>query len=66
VTYWLQIAYNYSFSSLVLNKQGLVTSDYTLAQVEALADGKYYWRVCAVDGLGHQTAWNTGWSFIVP
>ncbi|MBN2097978.1 MAG: leucine-rich repeat domain-containing protein [Dehalococcoidia bacterium] len=65
VTYWLQIAYDYGFTSLVLDKDGLATSDYTLSELEALADGKYYWRVCAVDGLGHQSAWTSGWGITV-
>ncbi|MBN2098516.1 MAG: leucine-rich repeat domain-containing protein [Dehalococcoidia bacterium] len=65
VTYWLQIAYDYGFTSLALDKYGLATSDYTLAEGETLADGKYYWRVCAVDGLGHQSAWTSGWALTV-
>jgi hypothetical protein len=65
VTYWLQIAYDYKFTSLARDKQGLVTSDYTLDALEALADGKYYWRVCAMDSLGHQSAWTSGWTITV-
>jgi hypothetical protein len=61
VTYRLQIAYDYNFTSLVRDKGGLATSDYTLDALEALDNGSYYWRVCAVDGLGHQSTWTSGW-----
>jgi len=65
VSYWLQIANDYDFSSLVLDKDGLAVSEYTLTEGEALANGAYYWRVCAVDGLARQSDWTSGWSITV-
>ena len=65
VSYWLQIAYDYGFSSLVLDASGLAVSEYTLTEGGALADGKYYWRICARDGLGRQSEWTAGWSITI-
>lgn len=65
VTYWLQIAYDYAFSSVVLEETGLTVSEYTLTEDEALANGKYYWRVCAVDGLARQGDWTPGRSVTI-
>ncbi|MBN2097979.1 MAG: fibronectin type III domain-containing protein [Dehalococcoidia bacterium] len=65
VSYWLQIAYDQDFSSLVLDASSLNISEYTLTDAQALADGKYYWRVCAVDTLGGQSDWTSGWSITI-
>lgn len=69
VTYTLQIATDNSFSTLLLEKQGLTQSQYTLAQQEGLrsTDSKtpYYWRVRAIDGASNESAWSTPGTFYV-
>jgi len=49
VVYNLQIASDPEFSDILLNKTGLPGPTYKLEGDEALARGKYYWRVQAVD-----------------
>ena len=71
VTYVLQIADNTDFSkeSILLEKKGLTTSEYTLTKTERLkATAKeipYYWRVRAIDGASNESDWSNGWSFTV-
>ena len=66
VTYHLQIDNNSDYSSPLLTKVGLTSSQYALTTGEALAPGVWYWRVRAVDGAGNASAWNGGyWKFIV-
>jgi hypothetical protein len=65
VSYWLQIAYDYDFSLLVLDVKGLTVSECTLTEGQALAGGLYYWRICAADGLGRQSDWTSGWSITI-
>ena len=63
VTYSLQIAtsQNFAASSIVLKKEGLTESDYTLTEREELApasqDEPYYWRARAVDAAGNESDW---------
>ncbi|MFC1926574.1 hypothetical protein ACFLWV_02360 [Chloroflexota bacterium] len=63
VTYTLEIADSDIFSTVVLTKTGVDTSEYTLAIEEALASGTYYWRVKTVDGAGNESGWSDTWSF---
>jgi len=69
VTYTLQIAPDSSFGNLVLEKQGLTTSQYTLAETEELSptskEAPYYWRVRAIDGALNESAWSTPNSFYI-
>lgn len=65
VTYDLSIARDGGFVSIVLSKNGLTASTYTLTPAEALVAGKYYWRVRAVDGAGNVGSWSENWSFTV-
>ena len=62
VTYTLQIATDDSFNTLLLEKQGLTQSHYTLAGEESLqqtdSNAPYYWRVKAVDGAENESAWS--------
>lgn len=78
VTYTLQVSTDKDFSesSILLEKTGLVASEYTLTKDERLKattkDAPYYWRVRATDGAGNQGEWSgagsfyTGISFSLP
>lgn len=63
VRYSLQVANNPQFSSLLLSKEGLTQSQYTLNDEEALGRGTYYWRVKAIDGASNESSWSIAWSF---
>jgi len=69
VTYRLQVASDEDFSSIVLEKDGLAGSEYTMTEEEKLAAVKkevpYYWRVKAVDGAANESEWADPWSFYV-
>jgi hypothetical protein len=60
VYYVLEISPSANFAGAVIRKEGLTTSEYTLAKDEALATGDYYWRVRAEDGAGNQSDWTNG------
>jgi hypothetical protein len=61
VTYTLQVATDTNFVVEVLDKTGLIQSEYTLASQEQLElknrQSEYYWRVKAVDGAGNESGW---------
>ncbi len=59
VYYTLEISPTSDFSGVVLRKDELSASEYTLSKKEALSRGKYYWRVKAADGAGNQSEWAT-------
>ena len=69
ISYSLEIAKNNTFNILVLQKDGLKQSEYTLTDQEVLAsvskDTPYYWRVKAVDGADNQSDWSTPFTFYV-
>lgn len=69
VTYTLQIATNDSFTSVIFNKQGIVTPLYTLTETEKLSaagsNSSYYWRVKAIDGAGNEGEWSIIGAFSV-
>ncbi|MFA5309672.1 MAG: hypothetical protein WC370_09350 [Dehalococcoidales bacterium] len=71
VKYELQIATDTGFSadSLVLNKTGLMESQYKLTEAEGLnlsSDlGVYYWRIRAVDAASNDSAWTSPGQFKV-
>ncbi len=69
ITYHLQLASDKDFASLVLEKKGLIKSEYTVLEEEKLAAVKkevpYYWRVKAVDGAANESEWSTPGSFYV-
>ncbi len=69
VAYSLQVATEKNFSSLVLEKEGLNDSEYTLTEDEQLAAVKkyapYYWRVKATDSANNEGEWSDPWSFYV-
>ncbi|MFC1971103.1 IPT/TIG domain-containing protein [Chloroflexota bacterium] len=70
ITYVLQVGSNQSFTSIVLEKNGLSASDYILTKDERLPavkkDNPYYWRVKAVDSASNESDWSTPLSFYVP
>ena len=61
VTYTLQIASDTNFATIVLDKTGLTTSEYTLTEEEKLqpatAETLYFWRVKAIDGAFNASGW---------
>ena len=69
VVYDLQIAADENFLSLVLVKEGLTASEYSLTEEETLftiaETTTYFWRVKAMDGAGNESQWSNPWSFFV-
>ncbi len=61
ISYTLQIAVDPDFNAILLNKEGLDSSTYTLTEEEKLEsaqeDAPYYWRVKAVDGALNESGW---------
>ena len=69
VTYTLQIATDANFTTILLEKTGLTTSEYTLTEAEKLESTKkeapYYWRLRAVDAAANASGWTTPGTFYV-
>ena len=68
VSYTLQVASDANFTTLVLEREGLQHSEYTVAKGEELeSTGKkaYYWRVKAVDGASNESEWSPAGLFYV-
>jgi hypothetical protein len=69
VTYDLDVASDQNFASLVLQKKGIMSSQYTLTKSETLAadfkNAPYFWRIKAIDGAGNASEWATTWVFYI-
>ena len=71
VTYSLQMATdeNFSQASIVLEKTGISSSEYTIAKAERLKsvskEAPYYWRVKAIDSASNESQWTGTGSFYV-
>lgn len=69
VTYNLQIASDANFSTILLEKEGLTATQYSVSSTEKLKstdkETPYYWRVQAVDLASNQSPWSTPSSFYV-
>jgi hypothetical protein len=69
ITYDLQVATDANFTTKLVNKPGLTTSEYTLTEEEALEstgkDAPYYWRVRAVDAASNAGVWTGAGQFTV-
>ena len=69
VTYTLQVATDEDFTpdSIVLKKEDLTDSEYTITKEEKLEPRKketpYYWRVKAIDDASNESAWSAPGSF---
>jgi hypothetical protein len=69
VTYILQVARGKNFTDIVIEKQGLVESQYTMSQTEdemlesINKVANYWWRVKAVDGASNESKWSNIRSF---
>jgi len=68
ITYDLQVATNENFTSPLVNKTGITTSEYTLTEEEALEKTSketpyYYWRVRAVDAASNASQWTGAGTF---
>jgi hypothetical protein len=64
-SYTLAIDNDPSFSSLALAKFGLSDNIYTLTKGEALANGRYYWRVRFMDRAGNSGPWSENFALTV-
>ena len=47
----------------IFSVEGLVGTNYTLKETEALPYGTYYWTVQAVDGAENESGWTAAYSF---
>jgi multisubunit Na+/H+ antiporter MnhB subunit len=69
VYYSLQIAVSANFNTTeefvdpIFSVDGLVGTNYTLKETEALPYGTYYWIVQAVDGADNESGWTEAHSF---
>ncbi|MBE9512551.1 MAG: hypothetical protein IMY77_00600 [Chloroflexi bacterium] len=69
ITYVLQIGADSDFAVIVLEKEGLAASEYTLTEEEKLESSEkempYYWRVKAIDGAFNESGWTAPSAFYV-
>lgn len=67
VTYTLQVATDATYSNIVLEKTGLITSGYTMTADEELAPQKtpYNWRVRSTDAAGNVGDWGPSATFVI-
>ena len=69
VTYTFQLASDADFKSILIQKNAMRESEYTVTEEQALESTKeeapYYWRVKATDGALNESAWSTPRSFHV-
>ena len=69
ITYHIQVASAEDFTELIMEKEELADSEYTVAKGEKLAavkkDAPYYWRVRAIDDAGNEGEWSAPGSFVV-
>jgi len=63
VEYIIEVAPAPDFASMILRKDSLKETAYTVPEEEPLDSGEYYWRVKAVDGAGNEGSWSTGQYF---
>ena len=67
VSYRLQVASDRNFSTIVLDKDDIDISEYSLNENESLpavrAEKPYYWRVKAKDSAGNESEWSEPWPF---
>ncbi|MGH9921749.1 MAG: Ig-like domain-containing protein [Nitrososphaerales archaeon] len=61
VTYTIQISINKDFADTVINRLGRTASTFT--PQSPLPDGKYFWRVQAVDGVGNKGPFSEVFTF---
>jgi hypothetical protein len=61
VTYHLQVSRGKAFNQVVYEKSGIMLSQHELEN--PLQNGKYFWRVRAVDGAGNASDWSSTWQF---
>jgi hypothetical protein len=56
--YVLQVSTDPNFSSIILNKTIANHSEYTPSQNDNITNGHYWWRVKAIDSVGHESQWS--------
>lgn len=64
-SYTIAIDNDPNFLSPVLERGWLRDNVYTLTRKEALANGKYYWRVRFTDRAGNPSSWSENFTFVV-
>jgi len=69
VIYVFQLASDPDFKSILLQKEAMTETQYTITEAEELEstkkDAPYYWRVKAIDGASNESAWSTPRTFHV-
>jgi len=67
VTYTLVVASDANFSNVLLTKEGLTESEYTLSEEEKLLSktDAYFWRVRGVDGAFNEGEWSVPGTFYI-
>jgi len=67
ISYTLVIAADANFSNVLLTKEGLTESEYTLSEDEKLSSNKdaCYWRVRGVDGASNVGEWSMPGTFYI-
>jgi hypothetical protein len=69
ITYTLQISKDATFDTVILQKRGLISSEYELTKQEVLnsvsKNTPYYWRVKAIDRANNESQWSSPFSFYV-
>jgi len=72
ITYTLEIATDADFTNIVLKKEGLSTSEYTITTKEekqllpsTKKEAPYYWHVKAIDSASNETEWTGAGIFYV-
>jgi hypothetical protein len=69
IVYNLQLSKDVGFNTILLEKDGLTSSTYTLSVSETLKPASkkapYYWRVKAIDAASSESAWSTPSSFFL-
>lgn len=63
--YQLQVATNSKFTTIPLDKTGILTSNFTL-QTDLLPGKTYYWRVRAFNNIGEPGKWSAAQTFKTP
>jgi hypothetical protein len=61
VTYTIQVSSNKDFTDTIISRLGRTTSTFT--PQTSLAEGKYFWRVQAVDGVGNKGPFSEVFTF---
>lgn len=65
ISYAIQIATDSDFKGMVFEHASLAIAEYKSIDTESLPQGRYYWRVRAVDGASNASDWTAATQFKV-